>query len=314
MMNISDIKRSIGRGGLYLRKYSPEILLGTGLIGVVATVVMASKATLKVEALVEETVLITTKINDAGELGKTSDGRPYSAEDHQKDLAVHYIQTGLKFAKLYGPAVGVGILSLTAILASHGIMAQRQVALIAAYNLLHEGYQAYRHRVVDELGEDVDRNYYLGLSDEVYKETVVDEDGNKTKTKKTVKIRSGRPLSMYARCYDKGNTQYRGDRIMDRAFLMGQQRYANDKLLLHGHVFLNEVYESLGFPHTKEGQLVGWVLRGDPRQMEDEGRDGYISFGLDLPSMPTADREFMDGENDAIWLEFNVDGVVYQLI
>ena len=62
----------------------------------------------------------------------TSDGlttKAYSIEDSKKDLSVVYLQTGVKLAKLYAPAVALGALSITGILASNNILRKRNVAL-----------------------------------------------------------------------------------------------------------------------------------------------------------------------------------------
>lgn len=313
-MNLESIKNALtqktGRAGLYLQKYSPEILLGAGLVGMVATVIMASKASMNVKTLNIITKASFAAVKEHEEEGRTADDQPYSSEDATKERAVLAVQTGLAYAKLYGPALGVGVLSIAAILASHGVMANRQVALVAAYNLLSEGFKNYRQRVVEELGEEKDSQYYLGLKEETYTIKETDPEGKTTKTKKTMLVTDGNMPSMYARCFDNSNPMFRADRLLNRAFLTAQERYANDVLILRGHLFLNEVYERLGFPHTTEGQLVGWVLRS-PEQMKAEKRDGYISFGLEDSN---ANREFMRGENDAIWLDFNVDGIVHTLI
>lgn len=319
-MNVNDLKTAMqlkaGRTNLYLRKHSPEILLGAGLVGMVATVVMASKATLRAGNVLAEH---DTQL-DMVDRALTEKPESYSNEDATKDKVTIHVQTGLKFAKLYGPSLGLGVLSVAAILASHGVMANRQVALVAAYNLLSEGFKNYRQRVVEELGEEKDRQYRLGLREEEYEtesEIHVNEDGTievrqnkKKKQKQTKLVPTGNMPSIYARCFDNSNPMYRADRLLNRAFLTAQERYINDLLILRGYVFLNEAYERLGFPHTSEGQLVGWVLRS-PEQMKEEKRDGYVSFGLEDSN---ANREFMRGENDAIWLDFNVDGIVYNLI
>lgn len=310
-VNLSNMKdmttRSFGRSSLLLQKHSPEILLGVGLLGMVATIVLASKATRNLDQILRERDYDLDQINDL----KPEDA---TEEEIVKAKVVAHVQTGLKLAKLYGPSIGLGVLSVGAILGSHGIMTKRQTSLMAAYGLLAETYKAYRQRVTEQLGEDVDRNFHMGVTEETHTVTEITEDGKSKKVRKTRLIKDPTQLSIYARCYDKtSSNQYRGDRLMDRAFLMGQQNYANDLLKLKGFVFLNEVYNSLGLPWSQEGQLVGWVLKGDVNQMEEEGRDGYIDFGI-LNPINDADREFMNGTNDAIWLDFNVDGIVYDLI
>lgn len=313
----NTMSQKFGRTGLQLQKYSPQILLGLGLVGGVIAAVMASKATLEgageiLDIAKEELDILETE--EARQRGRN--GGWVSKKEITKDRANLYVKTGLKFAKLYGPSVGLGVLSISAILGAHGIMAKRQVALSAAYALLAEGYKNYRERVVQELGEEKDQEFHLGLRETDEESYIhVNNDGTtEVRTKKVEKkfIPDGHGLSIYARCFDNTNKQWQSDRNLNRAFLIAQQNYLNDKLIITGHVFLNEVYERLGFDVTPEGQLVGWVLRS-PEQMKKEGRDGYISLGLDNPATQ-ADWEFMRGMNDAIWIDPNVDGVVYDLI
>lgn len=318
-MNSQTIKnrftQSFGRTGLKLQKRSPEILLGVGIVGVIATVFMVAKAAQKQNDLsieIEETFAV---IEDEHEYKVEQSGLALGGNERNKALAIAYVKTGLQYARLYGPAAGVGVLSIMAILASHGVMANRQVALVAAYNLLNEGFKSYRERVVEELGEDKDSEFYLGLRSETYTEKGVDEEGNKTKTKKVKLVAdpNQKTGSIYSRFFDEANPQYRSDRLLNKAFLMAQQNYANDVLILRGHLFLNEVYERLGFQHTKEGAIVGWVLK-DPKTMRDEDRDGYVSFGfLDIDVQPVT-REFVNLTNPSVLLDFNVDGIIFDLI
>lgn len=308
-MNVNDIKngltQSFGRTGLKLQKHSPEILLTLGLIGGIAAAVMAVRASKKVDGVVEAT-------KESLEAISTQDDM--SEEEKLKAKALVVVSAGVEYGKTYGPAVGVGVLSITAILASHGVMANRNASLMSAYALLAEGYKNYRNRVVDELGADVDRDFYLGVKDEKRTETVKDEDGKNVKVKTVHKgTINGKSPSIYSRFFDESNPMFRRDsRMLNKAFLVAQQNYLNDELILRGHLFLNRVYESLGFPHTSEGAIVGWVLRS-PEEMKAEGRDGYVDFGMfDVDNDPA--REFINGTNPTILLDFNVDGVIWDKI
>jgi hypothetical protein len=294
------ITRLYGRSSLVMRKYSPEILLGLGLIGGVTAAVMAAKATLKANDIVKETKKDIAQINKISE-----DDKNYVKEYRDRDMGVVYVQTGYKFAKLYGPSVGLGVLSISAILASHGIMARRQVALVAAYNLLAEGFKSYRARVIEELGEDTDKNYRLGLYDEQITENETDEEGKKIKVKKTVKMMRGNGKSIYAKFFDEASPQWRNDPSLNLYFIRAQQNYANDRLMAMGHLFLNEVYDMLGLPRTQAGAVVGCV-------MGPKG-DNYVDF--DIYNVENeAGRDFVNGYNRSILLDFNVDGVIYDLI
>lgn len=297
-MNMTNVKRSITLGAnrsvLTLQKYSPEILLTAGIVGGIVAAVMAAKATLKADPINAHHAVELELL----EIESTEQG--YSKEDELKARAQIYARTGLDYAKLYGPAVGVGVASITAILYSHGIMRNRQGALVAAYSLLAEGFRQYQTRVIEEYGEDADakiRDHIL-----VHKDDVVDEDDTNPLSS----------ITIYDRFFDEGNHMWRKDRQLNKAFLLSEQNYANDLLQIKGHVFLNEIYERLGFPQTPYGQLVGWVLKS-PKQMAEEKRDGYVDFGITDMSRK-ATREFVNETNPTLLLTFNVDGVVFDLI
>lgn len=313
-MNVESVKNAMtqkfGRTGLQLQKYSPQILLGVGLVGGVVAAVMAAKATLKAGDIVDDMRVSLDTIEEVSDNNVLQ--KKYPKEEVMKAKAQVYVKTGLEFAKLYGPSVGLGVLSISAILGAHGIMVQRQASLVAAYTLLAEGYKNYRDRVVEELGPEKDEQYHLGLREEELTVETVDDEGKKKKTKMKTLVSDRQAPSIYSRFFDAVNPNWTSDRLLNRAFLTSQQNYLNDLLIIRGHVFLNEVYERLGFSVTKEGQLVGWVLR-EPKEMRDEGRDGYISFGMENP-LYDADRQFINLTNDSILLDFNVDGIILNLI
>ena len=114
----ATLSRTVNKVGLHLKKRSPEILIVAGVVGTVASAVMACKATLKVEEIMAESNETIEKVHDARNLeGQPSAKDPdkiieYSADDERSDLTKVYIQTGLKLAKLYAPSVILGALSI----------------------------------------------------------------------------------------------------------------------------------------------------------------------------------------------------------
>ncbi len=316
-MNTTDIKlkvqQTIGHSKMTLQKYSPEILLGAGLIGAVVAAVLAAKATLSAEEIITDHIVQMDSVKSKEEALK-EDCLDITTTELMNEKVTIYSQTALKFGKLYGPALGLGVLSVSAILASHGIMGRRQVSLIAAYNLVSEGFQSYRNRVVEELGAGKDMEFNLGLRETTTKVKETDpETGEVTKVKKHGFERDLNHMSIYSRFFDESNPNYvRNSRAMNKAFLLAQQNYFNDILTIDGHLFLNQVYKSLGFPETKEGQLVGWVLRS-AKEMKEEKRDGYVDLGIFDWESDTA-REFVNEYNPTILINPNVDGIVYHLI
>lgn len=307
---IQTAKFAIGRGGLVLKKYSPEILTAAGVIGTIGSTVLACKATLKVEDILDEAKKKSNLINAVHD-GEIEVDAEYTDKDYSKDLLVNRTQTAVKLIKLYGPAISLGALSITAILGGQHILRKRNVAVMAAYKLCEESFNNYRSRVKDELGEEKDRQFYYGMTEDTVKDKVKSKDGKtKTVTKKVEKA-PDHLYSQYARFFDEANMNWDKSPEQNMYFLKMVQNQMNDKLKARGHVFLNEVYDALGFDRSEAGQLVGWVWNKDNTAME--AGDGYIDFGI-FDGNDYAKRAFVNGDERSILLDFNIDGMIYDLI
>lgn len=296
------VSKKAGRTGLMINKYSPEILLGIGVVGIIGSTVLACKATLKVEGIVDDAKEKIDKIKYAD---KEIDDATYSEMDYKKDMTLVYVQTGAKFVKLYGPAVGLGVISVGCIMGSHNIMKKRNVALMAAFKLAEQSYADYRKRVVEELGEEKDRQFHYGIKTETIQAEKIDENGKKKKVNEVVEFVDPDKHSIYARFFDECSTQWSKTPEYNLVFLKAQQNYANDLLHCRGHIFLNEVYDLLGLPRSQAGALVGWVMTGDG--------DNFVDFGIYDTNNPSK-RDFVNGYERSILLDFNVDGVIHDLI
>ena len=307
-MKIKDtITKTFGKIKFGAIKYSPEILVVAGVVGVVASAVIACKATTKLDDILEQTKTDVDKIHEC--VNRTDLAEEYTEEDSKKDLAIVYIQTGMKLVKLYAPAVILGALSITSIIGSHYILKKRNVALAAAYATVDKGFKEYRKRVAEKIGDEAEKELRYGIKAKTIEETVTDEDGREIKVEKNV-TETNLLLSPYARIFDEFNPNWERDSDYNLMYIRNVESKFNDKLKACGYVFLNEVYEELGFPKTKTGQIVGWVY--DPDNKEHEG-DNYIDFGLyDLNRQEAND--FVNGYNYSVILDFNVDGNIMNRI
>lgn len=306
----NKLTRTFHRTAFKFKQHSPEILVAAGVIGVVGAAVLACKATLKVDEVTKDTKGKIDKIHEALETGVTQAGETYNEEDSKKDLTTVYIQTGVKIAKLYAPAIVIGGLSLTAIIAGHNITRKRNIALAAGYTALDKAFKGYRGRVVERFGEALDKELFYDIKAKEVDEIVTHEDGSETVVKKTIQTANPESWSPYARFYDDGCKGWSKDSDFNLMFLKDQERYANDLLKTKGHVFLNEVYDMLGIPRCKIGQFVGWVFdETDPRHKGDN----FISFGI-MDIHNEAKRNFVNGYEPSILLDFNVDGNIVDLI
>ncbi|MBO5906186.1 MAG: hypothetical protein J6Q84_07200 [Kiritimatiellae bacterium] len=307
---ISGVSRAFYKTGFQLKKHSPEILAVAGTVGVVASAVLACKATLKVTDVISESKKTIEEIHTATEKGATADGREYTAEDSKKDLTITYAHTGVKLAKLYGPAVILGAASLGCMLTSHGILRKRYIATAAAYATIDKSFKEYRGRVVDRFGKEIDRELRHNIKVKEVEEVVVDENGKEKKVKTTVNELDPRNVSDYARFFDEYCAGWTKDPGYNLTFLKMQQAEASKRLEREGYLFLNEVYEMLGIPKSKAGQVVGW--RYDPK---DPTIDSFVDFGIyDGYYNNARRRDFVNGRERSILLDFNVDGVIIDRI
>lgn len=297
---VNSATRTLNRAGLKLKKHSPEIMVTAGVVGVVTSAVMACKATTKAGSIIEEKNSEMAKIHKVAE---TVDASEYSEQDLKKDTAIVYVQTGIKFAKLYGPSVALGVVSIASILAGHNILRKRNFALAAAYTAVDTSFKEYRSRVVDRFGEELDRELRYNIKAQEVEETVVDEKtGKEKKVKKTVEVADPNTYSDYARFFEDGCNGWSKNPEFNLMFLKNQQSYANDLLKTRGHLFLNEVYDLLGIPRTQAGNVVGWIY-----DEEHPNGDNFVDFGI-YDINKAKNRDFVNGYERTILLDFNVDG------
>lgn len=298
-MQISNLKDFVtskaGRAILHVQKNSPTILFAGGVVGVVGAAVLASRATLKLDDILTDIEKQKTVVSEMGNLS-------YTDKERKQALLLVNVRGAQEIAKAYLPAVIVGGLSIAALTRSHIILNQRNTALAAAYTAVDKAFTAYRERVTEELGEEKDQEFRWGTRDVT--EKVVGDDGE-TVDVTTKKLDPDLP-SQYARFFDESSSNWSRSSEANYVFLTAQQRYANQLLKARGHVFLNEIYISLGLPPTTAGQIVGWVYN------HDEEKDGFIDFGI--YSRGERSSAFVNGPEKSILLDFNVDGPIYHLL
>ena len=305
---ISNLTRTLNGTGLKIKKHSPEILLAAGTVGVVVSGVMACKATLKVNEILDESKQqIDTIHSVAADPNMTE---KYTADDSKKALAIVYTQTAVKMIKLYGPSVGLGVVSLGCMIGSNRILSKRNVALAAAYTAVDKSFKEYRSRVVERFGKQLDKELRYNIKAKEVEEVSKDENGHEVVKKEVVDMIDDDPntYSPYSIVFDDGNEGWDPDPERTKFFLIQQQNWANERLKAKGHLFLNEVYDMLGAKRTKAGAQVGWVY--DEKNVVG---DNYVDFGI-FDTRRSKARDFVNGYEKVIVLDFNVDGYILDLI
>lgn len=290
------ITSKFARQILLARKNSPHVMFGVGVAASVTSTVLACRGTLKLEEVLAEGERQEKLAERALNLEKAG----YEVKDYNKDLTIIKVKTAGRIFKLYGPALGVGLVGISCLTGSHVVMNKRNVGLTAAYAALDKGFREYRERVTGAFGEDRERELRYGsVEKEIVEET---ETGPQVKTVKRAGEWAGK--SVYARFFDEYTKNWSPEPEYNKIFIRCQQNYANDLLQARGHVLLNEVYDMLGIERSSAGCVVGWVL--------DKGGDNFIDFGVFDKNDAT--RDFVNGREASILLDFNVDGVIYDKI
>ena len=305
---MNSLNRTFGRAGLKLKKHSPEILVGLGIVGTVASTVMACKATLKVNEIVDEAKETIDKIHVALDNGCTEAGQDYTEEDSKKDLTITYVQTAVKLTKNYAPAIVLGSLSVASIISGHNMLRKRYIATAAAYTLVDKSFKDYRSRVVERFGKELDQELRYNIKAKEVEEIEVDEKGKEKVVKKTIQVADPNAISDYAFFFCEGCHGWSKDAEFNLMFLKRQQAWANDLLKSRGHLFLNEVHDLLGVQRTQAGNVVGWIY-----DEKNPVGDNFVDFGI-YDQDDERKRAFVNGWERNILIDPNVDGNILELI
>lgn len=248
------ITRTVGKVKLGAIKHSPEILIGVGVVSIVVGTVMACKATLKVEEILDEHSEKKAQINQTKDMNRPN----YTEDDAKKDSALLLAKTTGKIIRNYAvPAIMIGG-GIACFLGAYGIMKGRNAALTAALSATTTAFDEYRARVREDLGDDADQKYMYGVD----RKELVREDGE---VKEQLVTKDAKPAaSAYARYFNKENTTlWRPDNQSNLRNIMVAQNYANQMLRARGYVFVNDVYDFLGMTSTAAGQMMGWIIDGE---------------------------------------------------
>lgn len=285
-MNISPtVQKALSRGLLQVQKHAPEILTAVGVASVLGGVVLAAKNTLKLEQTLDEGQDRLRWVNEQIEEGDVP-------INHRTGI---YIRNAVEVGKLYFIPTGLVIGGLVCMLGAQNIVNKRNVALLGAYNGLAASYDAYRDRVREEVGEEKEKDLYLGQRTE----TVEDENGKKVKRK--VLVEGEHVGSPFRFKYDATNDNWTGFHDENLFRLQVAQNMYNDILQAKGHVFLRDVLNTLGIKDTPASAITGWIY--DPENPNHPG-DNFIEFNV---------RDYQ-AEHGYILLDFNVDGTIFDKI
>ena len=311
-MAIGDIFSNIVYG---VKKNSPTLCFIGGVTAFVGTCILASKATLEAEDIIDEHNKRIEDIETAGKIAAAEgySGKPYGEAEMKKDKTTAYTKTGVSLAKAYAPAIATGALSITLFLAGQKILNGRYVAAASAYSGLQKLFNDYRGRVREDLGPEKDRQFLYGsrVEKKAIEAETVDPETGKTKKEKldaeyidiNIDDTTGN-IRVWGEYNSDGsrNWQYERNHEMSLSWLRAKESFWNDILRTRKSkvVTENEVAHDIGLNMTQSGQFLGWDRNKNP--------DAYIDFGLGDWSDPQVKR-FINNDIDSVILTFNVDGI-----
>jgi Family of unknown function (DUF6353) len=200
---------------------SPVLLTGVGVIGTIATAVLAGRASFKAAQLIYE-----ERINDS--YPDAPGDVVFSKED------VKQVWT------LYLPAIGSGVITVASIVASNRIGTRRAVALAAAYSVSERAFADYREKVVERLGQGKEQ----AVRDEIAQDRVDRASSSQ------VVIGTGKVL-----CFESITGRYFES---DMESLRKAQNDLNQMILHHSYATLSDFYELIGLPSTTYSMEIGW--------------------------------------------------------
>ncbi len=209
----------------FLRKASPTILTGLGVIGVVGTAVLSVRATPKALTLikVKKDELKTDKLTPQELVEATW--------------------------KCYIPSALVGVSTIACIIGIGVLDRRNQAALTSAYAMLNESYKQYRQAAKKVYGEDADNKIHAEMAKDAqvasydwgYQVYNMDMD----------------PESEQVLFYDLTSKKYFTTTM---AAVLNAQYHVNRNLAIRGDCSLNEYLSFLGVEGIDKGDEMGWEI------------------------------------------------------
>lgn len=289
-----DLRRNLKAVELLVKKFSPEILTAVGIVAGTAGAVIACKKSMTIKEKLEP---IATEIDDLKD----------EAEDKclivdKKELTKKYGKAAVVIAKEYAPAIILGGVAVTSVLAANGIMRKRNAGLAAGYAALDKIFKDYRSRVIEDYGTEKDNDYYYGLKTEKVKEKVIDPETGKEKTvTKEVKKCYKTTDDTFTFIFGQGNPNYKGDPLLDRAFLAGIENWACDQVFRDGVIFNSDILRALGFEERNIPDACR-VFGTLERNHKDEVHPVSLNIHQDANKLANNEADCNSVENNIEWI------------
>lgn len=223
-------KQTMVKTGMTLKKHSPAIFTGVGVIGLGATAYLAYKSRDKVEAVVEE---IERK--------------------RDLDIPVNKVEVAKDLTEaLYQPVL-VGTASIVCILMAQRIQSNRIKALVGALAVEQARNIYFEKKYKQQHGEEEYRRFVTPVEEIEHIE--IDKKGKEKITVTKVKDELDKSIGQW---YDESEHYVSDDHSYNIAMIDSIKDKLETIMFQRGHLTLNEVREALGFTRIRNGAMLGW--------------------------------------------------------
>lgn len=315
-MNTQDLKDKVTRAAYSVKfkaeKNAPQILLAVGIGGILTSTVLACRATLKAKDVMDihkENIDHAHKAKEMRDRGDI-DPETYTDEDYARDLINTYVRTGAECVKLYGPSFIVGGLSIFAICKSEGILHERNGVLAAAAAAEAREFKAYRERVADRFGEDIEEEIRYNMQDVTVRTETKNEDTGEITAVDEI-VRKPVDLDRFSFFFDESCNAGIGsgdlwtkDPYMNRISLSMAAEHFNTLTRTRGYIFYNDIRKYFNKAPIPEGQIYGCIY--DP-----DNSDWMIDFGIFNDTDDGLNRRFINGDEAVALLRFDNLRMIY---
>jgi len=248
MKGIKNLNSLFHRSKLHLKRASPTILTYLAAIGVVATSVMAVKATPKAMMLLEQA----------------------TDEKGEKLTKLEVVRV---VGPVYIPALAIGVSTISCIFGANVLNKRNQASLVSAYAMLSESYKQYKGAANTVYGEDADSK----IKAQMAKDTYISDGWGYSVYSPDLDSESEKIL-----CYDLFSQRYFTSTM---AAVLNAQYHVNRNLQLRGEVSINEFYEFLGIDKIENGNNIGWsineLIEGGTIWLDFDNKHTVMDDGLE---------------------------------
>jgi hypothetical protein len=216
------LTRIARRAKFLVNDNSTTILTGMGVTGTVTTAYLSGRASFKAAQLIAEDKRVREAL-----LPEAPNGDVLIVPELSSVSKVRLVW------RLYIPAVGVGVTTLTSIVMANKIASKKIAALAIASGISERALQEYKAKVVERFGERDE----MKVRDEIAQERVI-------------LAGTGEVL-----CYDQHSGRYFQSSVENIKKAVNKVNHDLNNFM---HASLSEFYDEIGLPPTSYSDSVGW--------------------------------------------------------